>query len=534
MSAEAGVAGKPVETKPTEAPALPPARRRRWEAADTVIAISVGLVLVIVGIFALLCVQGYASTIEGTKVRGQTAADIVAEETRWVVSSGLTLARGAAGAFNNDPTQASAATLARFNGVTTMMPTRIALGVYDAQGRLNTNASSPGVPADIADRRYFQDLVGGKDWAISGQEMDTTTGKATFAVVRRIGGPGQFLGATLIAVDAAVLECFAAPQNLGPGSTISIVRKDGWVIARLPSLTEPLDLAGTEAFANLNAGATGSYLSPVSPADGLTRMVSYRHVDDLGYIAIASIAVETALAGLWTSIWIVSLLLAPIAVALLVGSFITARLVRRTQATSRSLAAAVTHNEVLFREIHHRVKNNLQSVASLLQMQPIPRDIKINMGQRIAAMSAVHEHIYRSNDFAKVRIKTYLETLIGTLRDGQDPNVEVAENIDDVAVDKDAATPLGLIVNEVASNAFKHAFSDGRRGRLSITLKREDENRACLTIEDNGPGFDPAAPTTGIGRRLIDALTAQLGGESRFETEPGTGARFTLTFPLAS
>jgi two-component sensor histidine kinase len=361
------------------------------------------------------------------------------------------------------------------------------------------------------------------------------TGKPSFAVVRRIGGPGQFLGATMIAIDAGVLESFAAPQDLGNGSTVSIVRSDGWVIARNPSLTQPLNLAGTDAFKNLNAGDTGSYLSEVSPVDGRTRMVSYRHVNDLGYIAIASIALDTALDGLWSSIWIVSWLIAPIAAALLIGSFVTARLLRRTQATSRSLTAAVEHNEVLFREIHHRVKNNLQSVASLLQMQPIPKEIKINMGQRIAAMSAVHEHIYRSSDFAIVRVKSYLQTLIENIRGGQDPNVKVIERIEDLAVDKDTATPLGLILNEVVSNAVKHAFvgRDGG-GIVTVTLARDGEGNGRLTIEDNGTGFDPAAPSKGIGRRLIAALTSQLGGTAKFESPPGGGSVFTLVFPLAA
>ena len=532
MSTQAEFAAGPAAPKLPRAVTAPV--KRRWEAADTVIAISVGLVVIIVGIFALLCVQGYYATIEGTKTRGQTAANIVADETRWVIASALTLAQGSAGAFNNDPALANAETQRRFSRVTGLMPAKLALGVYDASGKAVVDASSPGVPTDITDRDYFKSLAGGTEWMLSAQEKNTTTGKSTFAVVRRIGPADQFLGAVMIAIDADVLENFAAPQNLGASSTISIVRSDGWVIARLPPLTEPLNAAGTAGFEKLNQGETGSYLSSGSLVDGLVRMVSYRHVDSLGYIATAAIAVDTALSGLWTSIWIVSLLIGPIAVALLAGSFLTARLVRRTQATSRSLAMAVEHNEVLFREIHHRVKNNLQSVSSLLQMQPIPRDIKINMGQRIAAMSAVHEHIYRSNDFATVRVKGYLETLIGTLRSGHDPSVEVIEDIADIAVDKDAATPLGLIVNEVLSNAFKHAFADGRKGVLKISLHDEGDRRARLVVEDNGPGFDPEAPSKGIGRRLIDALTAQMGGEARFEPAEGGGSRFTMSFPLAA
>jgi two-component sensor histidine kinase len=260
-------------------------------------------------------------------------------------------------------------------------------------------------------------------------------------------------------------------------------------------------------------------------------MVSYQHVDDLGYIAIASISLNSALAGLWSAIWIVSLLIAPIAVALLIGSFITARLVRRTQATSRSLAAAVEHNEVLFREIHHRVKNNLQSVSSLLSLQPIPREIKQDMGQRIAAMSAVHEHIYRSNQFSTVQVKDYLRTLIDSIRAGHDPKITVNEQLEDVSVDKDAATPLGLIVNEVVSNAFKHAFKDGRAGTITVTLTSEGSS-GRLVVRDNGLGFDPQVPTKGIGRRLITALAAQMQGEAT-QTSTPDGSEFNLVFPLS-
>ena len=106
--------------------------------------------------------------------------------------------------------------------------------------------------------------------------------------------------------------------------------------------------------------------------------------------------------------------------------------------------------------------------------------------------------------------------------------------LDDLPVDRDAATPLGLILNEVVSNAFKHAFADGREGAVVVRLKRTADGRGQLTVEDNGLGFDPQTPTKGIGRRLIAALTQQLNGESRFETAIDGGSLFTLTFPLAS
>jgi two-component sensor histidine kinase len=262
--------------------------------------------------------------------------------------------------------------------------------------------------------------------------------------------------------------------------------------------------------------------------------VAYRHLPQYHLVTFGSVSQDAAVAGLWTAIVTVLWLMVPFAIALLGASLWTAHLLRRSTRTQRTLAAAVAHNDVLFREIHHRVKNNLQSVASLLQMQPIPREIKTNMGQRIAAMSAVHEHIYRSSSFEIVHVKDYLQTLVASIGAGHDPNVRVSEDIADLAVDREAATPPGLILNEVVSNAFKHAFADGREGVLTVKLVRTPDDRGQLTVEDNGMGFDPQTPTKGIGRRLISALTQQLGGESRFETAVNGGSLFTLTFPLAS
>ncbi len=529
MSAAAGAASL-AGTAP-KARKLQLSPRRRWEAADTVIAASATLVAIIVTIFVLLCFQGYSATIENTKERGQRAASALAEGTRWILSSALVMLDSVAASLDNEGANAGAQTLAAFEMLASAVPAEFDLGVYDASGNVVASASSPAVPRTIADKDYFRALVEGKGWALGAQDKNAETGGATFTVARRLVASNAFSGGIMISIGAGVLEQLAAPHDLGAGSTVSIVRADGWVVARDPSLANPLDLSGTPAFQNLNVGESGSYVSPVSPADGVARVVSFRHVDELGFIALASIALDTALASLWNSIWIVSLLIAPIAITLLVGSFVTARLLRRSQSTSRSLAAALEHNEILFREIHHRVKNNLQSVNSLLQLQPIPPVVKANMGQRIAAMSAVHEHIYRSETFSIVRVKDYLHTLVENIRAGYDPGVEVIEETEDVAVDKDAATPLGLIVNEVVANCFKHAFADGRDGTVSISLVAQEDGRAKLTIRDIGVGFDPSAPGRGIGRRLIDGFAAQLQAE--VHQTSGEGSEFTLIFPLA-
>jgi two-component sensor histidine kinase len=261
--------------------------------------------------------------------------------------------------------------------------------------------------------------------------------------------------------------------------------------------------------------------------------VGYRHIPTLGLITFATISQEAAFAAIWTAIATVLWLLVPIALMLLVFALVIARILNQSERTNAKLAAALAHNDVLFREIHHRVKNNLQSVASLLQMQPIDKAIKRNMGQRIAAMSAVHEHIYRSSSFTTVQVKPYLETLIQNIRAGGDPKVRLVEQLEDLSVDKDAATPLGLILNEVLSNAFKHAFPENREGTITVRLAATDDGRGRLVVEDDGVGFDPAVPAKGIGQRLIRALTEQLAGTSEMSAGSNAGSRFELVFPLA-
>lgn len=507
---------------------------RHWpfSAAHTVIALSSGLVLVILAVFALLCWQAYGTTLDTAKSRVERSSDILATEIEWIISSGLALLNQTAEDAAGPAALADLADTAHLAAIS-VLPAEVGFNIYDNAGNLVAEGGEVLLGSSIADEPFFQRLAAGEDWTISPQLKDATTNEAVFAIGKRLVANGQLIGVATLSFDAALLTNLWQPLELGPMSSVSLVRKDGWIVARYPALPETMDLSTTPAYATLNAAPSGSYQA-FSAADGVARIVGFQHLPDMQLIVLAAVSQEAVFSQLWSSIVIVLWLIGPIAAALFVGALITARVLRRSELTQRRLSAAVAHNEVLFREIHHRVKNNLQSVASLLQMQPIPRDIKTNMGQRIAAMSAVHEHIYRSNNFSDVQVKGYLQTLIANIRAGHDPKVAVAEELDDLRVDKDAAAPLGLILNEVVANAFKHAFGDGREGTVTVRLTRLEDNRGQLVVEDNGTGFDPDAPSKGIGRRLIAALTQQINGESRFARAESGGSRFELIFPLAS
>jgi two-component sensor histidine kinase len=514
----------------TSDPAAPAAARvTRWTPAAIVIAMAVALVAVIWAIFLFLCWQGFGTTLENAKIKVQGAADVMAAETTWMLGSAhAVLAQLAASAPL--PADITADQKSVLDAALRPFPASTSLGIYDAAGTAWANAASPSLPASIADEDFFKVLEDGGDWTVSPQRADAATGRPVFVVAQRLGG-AEFGGIVTLTISGEVLDGFWRPQKLGEDSTVCLIRLDGWLVGRYPPLKQTIELKNAPVFAPGSADI-GTYVSESSPADGVARVVGFHKLPQLGVVAIASIGQHAVFAPLWSAILIVTALIGPISIMLLIFAFVIARMLRQSARTQASLAAALEHNEVLFREIHHRVKNNLQSVGSLLQMQPIAKEIKANMGQRIAAMSAVHEHIYRTGNFSTVRAKDYLTTLIENIRAGGDPKVRVVAHLDDVAVDKDAATPLGLIVNEVVSNAFKHAFPGGREGEITVTMTPHGTHQARLTVEDNGAGFDPTLPVKGIGQRLIKALTMQIGGQSEMTTGPN-GSRFTLVFPTA-
>ena len=500
----------------------PVAPKRRVSAAAIVVGLASALVFAIFAIFALLCWQGYGTTIEQAKTKTQLAADVVADQLQWSMSASLTALRFIAdlGETSFDP-----ANRPKIEVALDRLPSDAHLALYDATGAAKGDAD--GLAESIAAEEYFGALKQGQNWVIVPVGKDTKY----MLIAQRLGGT-NFVGVALLALPATLLESFWAPQNLGKDSTIAVNREDGAMVGRYPTLAGPQSATNSPMWATIKATPNGAYTMK-SPIDGIVRMVAFRHIPDLGLITFATISQDTALAALWNAIITVLWLLVPIALMLLIFALVIARMLDTSERTQAKLAAAVAHNEVLFREIHHRVKNNLQSVASLLQMQPIAREIKANMGQRIAAMSAVHEHIYRSNSFSTVRVKPYLETLIQSIRAGSDSKINVVEQIGDLSVDKDAATPLGLILNGVVANAFKHAFPEGRDGTITVLLAATDDGRGRLVVEDDGVGFDPATPAKGIGQRLIKALTEQINGTSEMTAGANSGSRFELIFPLA-
>src|SRR5690606_12738832 len=196
-----------------------------------------------------------------------------------------------------DPARAGPGLLTGFDRSAAILPARVELGIYDANGNAIAAATSDQAPASIADTGHFQALADGQAWTLSTQRRSAVTGEATFSVARRLAADGAFSGVAMIVLGADVLERLSEPQNLGDGSTISIVRADGWIIARNPPPAEAINLSGTANFQSMMEAPSGSYVSEASPVDGVPRIVSFRQVGDLGYVALASVSRQAALAG---------------------------------------------------------------------------------------------------------------------------------------------------------------------------------------------------------------------------------------------
>jgi two-component sensor histidine kinase len=181
--------------------------------------------------------------------------------------------------------------------------------------------------------------------------------------------------------------------------------------------------------------------------------------------------------------------------------------------------------EFLIKEIHHRVKNNLQILSSLLHLQSrqITDDTALEAvreGQnRVDAMGLIHQKLYMGDNVAKVEMKDYLEQFGENMLDSfgiEGDRVKLEYDLQPLYLDVDTAIPLGLIINELTTNSLKYAFPDGRPGVITIALWKNDQNHLCLKVSDNGVGLANALKddkSTSFGTNLVQILSKKLKGK---------------------
>ena len=223
---------------------------------------------------------------------------------------------------------------------------------------------------------------------------------------------------------------------------------------------------------------------------------------------------------------------------LCIGSDITAQ-----KEAEEMIQQRLAEKDILLREIHHRVKNNLQIISSILNLQ---EETLYNEGDksifkacenRISSMALVHDHLYHSDNLARIDVRDYISALTGTILDSyyiSPEQMHIQYDIDEIYLNIDQAIPCGLILTELITNSMKHALLPEKEsgGEIGITIK-QTEKKIKMEISDNGPGFEDDfnwREADSLGLKLVDALAGQL--EADIEVKSTEGTQWILNFVI--
>ncbi len=209
----------------------------------------------------------------------------------------------------------------------------------------------------------------------------------------------------------------------------------------------------------------------------------------------------------------------------------------------REIAASLREKEVMLREIHHRVKNNMQVISSLLRLQSqtienkTAQDKFIESQNRIRSMSLIHDSLYRSEDLSLIDYGTYIRNLTShlmSIQNAQTSRISLKVDAENIRLDINRAIPLGLIINELVTNALKHAFQDQQQGNITVSLSKTDNSYLVLKVSDDGSGMPPKVDfreAGTLGLQLVKDLSDQLRGTLNVRPVESSGTLVELTFP---
>jgi two-component system, NtrC family, sensor kinase len=430
--------------------------------------------------------------------------------------------------------------------------------LLDPQGRLVVSASNfkPGI--DNSDRDYYRALVDSDPGTFIDQAvLGRVSGRVIFNVSRRRPAPdGRFDGVIALASEQDYWLRFYATLDQELSPSVNLVRAEGDTLIRFPRI-ELGQAKPSEQFMQSIRAHSEDYYEVVSRADGSRRIIGYRKLADYPVYVVYTVSKDAVVAkwredavmfGL-AALGVIAALL-PITLLLrqrilrerqLQGALAEANRTLESNVAQRTeeLSRALREKDVLLREVHHRVKNNLQMIASLVRISgrnhpagqhPIRDDVT----RRIIAVGQVYDQVHKADDLSQLDLGAYLRSICNQLttaigRSG----VALQMRLEPIMVNIDTALPVGLIAQELVTNAFKYGLAGDGAAEIVVKLAREDDH-AILTVRDNGRGLPADGASVGTGLRLVTRLTDQVDGRFRSGANPGGGAYFRVTFPLSA
>lgn len=389
---------------------------------------------------------------------------------------------------------------------------------------------------------------------------------------------GRLYGALSIAIDVRWLDFMVHASQLPRDSVVALVDRDHHIIASDNPVIAKAIFSNANALSNNSdelrsardvGGQTWSYATAALVGDSVFVGFAMREASLFGatYIHVGTdfILPFLMIALTWLAIWVVTEqqvtrwidYLRRISVAYRTGHYTIrpqldgapsefkalggalSEMAGAIQERDKSLRDAVKQKTVLIKEIHHRVKNNLQIVMSLLSLQanrltdPAAQDALKQARARINALALVHRILYEIEEQNIVDIKRLLESLLEQTHEGfggDRRDVRVEHDIMPCTTSGDVAVPVALFAVEALTNVFKHAFSECG-GTISVTLKKFNESQLRLAIEDDGKGFSHEETNASVGARLIKTFGQQVGGHAELRSAPGEGTVAEMLFP---
>ena len=450
---------------------------------------------------------------------------------------------------------------------------------FDAAGRVACSAADTPADPERASRPWFQQLAGGAPMAVTRTPgVDYASTPSILAAAPVIAADGRFDGVLAAVLSDNSLRPDQSDPSLPPGSEVAVVDAQGHDLSasnpsHLPAsfdtrlsgpgranpqlwlardrsgqrrLLAAAPLAGGEVFAVLSAPAPGilswAWVNPVSTlalpllafALALTAVLLVAEREVVGWIAYLQRVAAIYARGRF-SVRPVRAGRAPPEIRDLAETLDTmaAAIVARDAALNEHLA----QKDAMLREIHHRVKNNLQVISSLLNLQqralsdPAARAAMSDTRQRIGALALIYRALYQGPDLRRVDLREFLEELIGQLvavEGGLETPVRTELACDPLVIDPDRLAPLALFAVEAISNARKHGLCADGRLCVALTVRG---GTAVMTITDTGQPGQVSKMGPGVGRTLMTAFARQLRGEVSFRGQPGGGLMVRLEFP---
>jgi two-component sensor histidine kinase len=449
----------------------------------------------------------------------------------------------------------------------------------DAKGRIICSADPRGLGVDTSKRPIWQGIESQHEFVVNGDTISRTTHLPLIQGLLPLRDPrGKFIGAVGITADARWLDDLVSAGRLPANSVVAIFDRSGKIIAS--------DDRGIAAalFSRANVSANSTDLQ--SAKDGNGRDWTFTTAPLLGNRVFVGFAMREAslfrpayvhvfadfilpflmIALTWLAIWIVTdrqltrwiIYLRRVAAVYRTGHYAVrpvlegaprefrtlgealSEMAASIQDRDRSLREAVAQKTLLIKEIHHRVKNNLQVVMSLLSLQaarlsdPAAQQALRQTRARINALALVHRILYEIEDQSSVDMKRLLEQLTEQTNEGfggERRDIRVAVDAVTRKVSGDTAVPLALFTVEALTNAYKHAYPPGRGGKISVGFVPFDGAKLRLSVEDDGVGFAYDDVDPSVGAKLILTFGEQVGGEAAIRSGKGHGTVVEIVFP---